>query len=137
MARTAKPQINCVMDASVLIAVFNNEPYDASVPGLFDNAVISTYNIAEAVNSVLNKKGGDENVIWSYFSNFVQNHYNLDDKLSFEAIKLTKATKSSGLSLGDKYCLALAKLLNVPVYTADRAWKNFEDVIGVQINLIR
>ncbi|MEN9488571.1 MAG: hypothetical protein RL494_836 [Bacteroidota bacterium] len=137
MARTLKQKTSCVMDASVLLAVFNNEPYGEEIPALFDNAVITTFNLAEAVNSVLVKKGGDEMIIWNYLGNFVQYHYPLDDELSFEVIKMTKLTKPLGLSLGDRYCIALGKVLNIPIYTADRAWKQLEENLNVTIELIR
>ena len=45
------------------------------------------------------------------------------------------ATRSQGLSLGDRACLALAKRLELPVLTTDRAWK--EVFLSVQIELIR
>lgn len=137
MAKPATNKITCVMDASVLLAVFFNEPYNDDVPALFDNAVISTFNLAEAVNSILIKKGGNEDLLWNYLGNFVQNHYPIDDTLSYEAIKLTKLTKASGLSLGDKYCLALGKILQVPVYTADRVWQTYAEELGIKITLIR
>jgi PIN domain nuclease of toxin-antitoxin system len=67
----------------------------------------------------------------------VQCHITLDDEISIEALRFSKVTKPYGLSLGDRYCLALGKLLNVPVYTADRVWKELESQIGVTIKLIR
>ena len=44
-------------------------------------------------------------------------------------------TRSHGLSLGDRACLALAKRLKLPVLTSDRAWKGIS--FPVQIELIR
>ena len=137
MAKNSMATPSCVMDASVLLAVFNQEPYDSHIPTLFDNAVITTFNLAEAVNSVLLKKGGDVNLLWSFIGNFVQNHYFLDDDLSYAAVSMTSITKKYGLSLGDKYCLALAKMLKIPVYTADRVWKDLENLLDIQVNLIR
>lgn len=126
-----------VMDASALLAVFNNEEYDPILPKLFDSAVVTTFNLAEAVNSILVKKGGDVTLLWNFIGNFVQNHYPLDDDLSYLALEMTVLSKPLGLSLGDRYCLALAQKLQVPVYTADRAWKKLEDKLGIGIKLIR
>ncbi len=36
--------------------------------------------------------------------------------------------RGSGLSLGDRLCLALARRLDVPVLTADRAWGESERI---------
>ena len=48
---------------------------------------------------------------------------------------LVRLTRLFGLSLGDRACLALGMDLGVPVYTADRAWKELR--LPVQINVIR
>lgn len=42
-----------------------------------------------------------------------------------------------GLSLGDRLCLALAKVKARPALTGDRAWAEVADAIGVEILLIR
>jgi PIN domain nuclease of toxin-antitoxin system len=46
---------------------------------------------------------------------------------------LIAQTRSLGLSLGDRACLALALEQNAPVYTADRAWKNLKLAIPVHV----
>ena len=125
------------MDASVLVAVFNNEPYNKTIPTKFDTAVITTFNLAEAVNSILVKKGGDVGMLWNFIGNFVQNHYPLDDDLSYRALAMTEFSKPLGLSLGDRYCLALAQKLRIPVYTGDRAWQKLEEQLGITVKLIR
>ena len=43
----------------------------------------------------------------------------------------------SGLSLADRVCLALARSVTSPAYTADRLWANWADELGVQVVLIR
>jgi PIN domain nuclease of toxin-antitoxin system len=48
---------------------------------------------------------------------------------------LRSATRSAGLSLGDRAALVLARSLKVPAYTTDRAWLTVS--IGVDVRLIR
>ena len=48
---------------------------------------------------------------------------------------LIAQTRASGLSLGDRACLALALEMKAPVYTADRSWKNLK--LGLTIHVIR
>ena len=48
---------------------------------------------------------------------------------------LIAETRSRGLSLGDRACLALGIHLKAAVYTADRLWKGLR--VGVPIHLIR
>lgn len=43
-------------------------------------------------------------------------------------------TKSLGLSLGDRACLAVADLAKGKAVTADKIWK---DVKGIQVQVIR
>ena len=50
---------------------------------------------------------------------------------------LRPITRSLGLSLGDRACLALGKRLSSPVMTADRAWSQLGNEIGAEVQLIR
>jgi ribonuclease VapC len=43
----------------------------------------------------------------------------------------------SGLSLGDRVCLALARSLSAPPMTADRSWELWADELEVDVRLIR
>jgi PIN domain nuclease of toxin-antitoxin system len=43
----------------------------------------------------------------------------------------------SGLSLADRVCLALARSLSSPAYTADRVWRTWADELGVEVQVIR
>jgi PIN domain nuclease of toxin-antitoxin system len=48
---------------------------------------------------------------------------------------LRAGTRGKGLSLGDRYCLALAASRNAVAVTADRAWANLD--IGLSIEMVR
>jgi ribonuclease VapC len=47
------------------------------------------------------------------------------------------ATRSAGLSLGDRACLALAAALGLPAVTADRSWQSVAEAVGVTVSPIR
>ena len=51
------------------------------------------------------------------------------------AAHIRAASRSAGLSLGDRACLALAGRLGLPALTADRQWRDLQ--VGVEIRLIR
>ncbi len=51
------------------------------------------------------------------------------------AAQLRESTRSDGLSLADRVCFALAASLGSPVLTADRAWREID--VGVEVQLIR
>jgi ribonuclease VapC len=46
-------------------------------------------------------------------------------------------TRSAGLSLADRLCLALARRLKAKVLTADRAWTLVAEPLGLDVGLIR
>ncbi|MBB4000818.1 PIN domain nuclease of toxin-antitoxin system [Aureimonas pseudogalii] len=54
-----------------------------------------------------------------------------------EAARLRSLSKDVGLSLGDRFCLALAKNLGAPALTSDRAWKEIAKAAGVKVELVR
>jgi ribonuclease VapC len=43
----------------------------------------------------------------------------------------------SGLSLADRVCLALARSLSSPAYTADHVWETWATDLGVAVRVIR
>ena len=59
------------------------------------------------------------------------------EALAWEAGALRALTAEAGLSLGDRFCLALAKREGVPAYTADQAWKKVADAAKVKVTVIR
>ena len=47
------------------------------------------------------------------------------------------ATRTAGLSLGDRACLALAAELGAPALTADRGWAGVAEATGVKVEMIQ
>ena len=61
----------------------------------------------------------------------------LDGDAAEEAANLRLATRTAGLSLGDRACLALARQLDLPAVTADSTWEGLELPHPVSVVLIR
>lgn len=59
----------------------------------------------------------------------------LDDAQARHIARLRPATRSAGLSLGDRSALALGLARGLPVLTADRSWAALP--VGVRIEVIR
>jgi PIN domain nuclease of toxin-antitoxin system len=123
-----------VLDASALLAVIINEPGAEEVASLFPNAVISSVNLAE-VHSKLVRKGVPKDEAWTAASALVHEVIDFDADQARIAGDLAGPTKSLGLSLGDRACLALGATLHAPVYTADRSWKQLK--LGIDIRVLR
>ena len=130
--------IIAVLDASAIFAIIKGEPINFAPENILEHAVATTYNIAEVANKMVLKKQVTHQEIWILLESMISHPYNIDMQLSELATSFSEVVDASfGISLGDKYCLALGKLLEKPIYTADRAWKQFESLLDVQINLIR
>jgi ribonuclease VapC len=126
-----------VLDSSALLAILHEEPGAEIFMRQFDlleNASMSTVNVAEAHGKLVGR-GIDSEDAWEAVIGPVPEIIDFDSKQAKIAGGLLRQTRSIGLSLGDRACLALGIALKAPIYTADRAWKNLS--VGVLIHVIR
>lgn len=123
-----------VLDASALLALLNEEPGSSAVEALLDGAVISSVNWCEAFGK-LRARGLEATGITTNMDGTRIEILAFDETDARTAGELTMRTRSAGLSLADRACLALASRLGVPAVTADRAWTTLD--VGVEIVCIR
>jgi PIN domain nuclease of toxin-antitoxin system len=124
-----------VLDASAILAVLNAEPGSEKLtPEMLATSAGSTVNLAE-VHSKLVSRGGDPDEAWEDASSAIQQAIPFNEDQAKIAGGLVTQTRSLGLSLGDRACLALGLALKAPVYTADKSWKDLK--VGVRIHVIR
>lgn len=126
--------IETVLDASAVLAHIFDEPGGDESVAKFVNGAISAVNVTEIVTRLVDAGWNDvaidaEQKTWA----FAVEPY--DTALAVEAGALRRATRHRGLSLGDRACLALARRLGVPAYTADRSWGDLD--VGVDIRVVR
>lgn len=124
-----------VLDASALLALLNEETGHHDVEKALPHAIMSSVNLTEAV-SVLTDIGVSQEDAESMTLDIIQDIIPFDQSQALIAASLRKQTKSHGLSLGDRACLALAKSLHATVLTADKIWGRL-NLTGVQIKVIR
>jgi len=127
---------HAVLDASALLALLLDEPGAGRVTALLDDAAISAVNLSEVVGQYA-RRGIAVSEIRRMLSLFSIQVIPFDDALAFDAGLLVPKTRSAGLSLGDRACLALALQLGATALTADRSWSRISRAIGVEIELIR
>ena len=124
-----------VLDSSAVLALLNREPGADKLPAeLLSTATCSTVNLAE-VHSKLVSRGISEREAWSASLSSIGECVDFTQEQARIAGDLVVQTRSLGLSLGDRACLALALDMGAPVYTADRAWKRLK--LQIPIHVIR
>ena len=123
-----------VLDASALLAVLQGEPGAERVIEMLPDAIISAVNLAE-VASKLQERGMPDDRVKANIEALELTVAPFDGRLAIEAGLLRASTRSAGLSLGDRACLALARSLGATAVTTDRAWEALD--IGVRIEFVR
>ncbi len=129
-----------VLDAAAFLAYLRDEPGAEIVENaLINGCYISIINWVEVLSKIVDLGESPEEII-----KLLRDEELLENSLEIitcneeDAITIAKfrvLTKSAGLSLGDRACLALGKRLNLPVLTADKVWTSLS--LGITITLIR
>jgi PIN domain nuclease of toxin-antitoxin system len=131
------PPIPCVLDASAVIAFVRDEPGAMLVRQALDQgAVISSVNLAEVLTKMQDKGATAEQAEHAMRVLGVE-VVDFDAPAAQACARLRNATRSAGLSLGDRACLALAVTLQTPVFTADRPWLTLATPLNLDIRSIR
>ena len=125
-----------VLDASALIAMLKEEPGGDQVAEVIKDCCMCVVNFAEVI-SYFAFAGYSQNQVAEILRPLPIDLVPADADLSWAAGLLRPKTKQAGLSLGDRYCLALAKRNDSDVLTADQSWEQIADDVGVRVRLIR
>ena len=124
-----------VLDASAVLAFINQEAGAEAVEGYLNDAAISSANLSEVVAKLV-EKGLSEASIRALIEELKLEVVAVDEKQAIAAGILRRSTRSLGLSLGDRLCIALGQHLDKPVITTDRQWKKL-NIDEVEVRLAR
>lgn len=129
---SSQPIQRSVLDSSAVIALLHQERGADKV--VLAGNLLSSINYAEVV-AILDAEGQDTSTLLGelellglMIKPFTANEAQL-------AGELREVTKANGLSLGDRACLAVARLMGLEAVTADKAWQGARH--GVKVMLIR
>ena len=125
----------CVLDASALLALIQDEPGANVIKPLLKNAVMSTINVVECL-TVLQRFEMLPSEGYCLIQEIIQKIVSFEPYHIQKCAELQSVTKSKGLSLGDRACITLGLHLNLPIYTADKIWSELT-VEGADIHIIR
>ncbi len=127
-----------VLDASAIIAFLQSEPGSEIVGQALHSqrCLVSVANQAEVIAKSLDR-GAEPDAIKTILADLAYSVVDIPVGDGEHAGWMRGQTKSFGLSLGDRLCLALAQRLKARVLTADRAWLGVSQILGLDIHCIR
>jgi ribonuclease VapC len=122
-----------VIDSSAAVALAKGEAGAAAlVPHYLAGAIMSSVNLAEFVQ-VLRRVDRDPEPYLQIFRDAGMRIVAADAQLAILAGELERTTRHVGLSLGDRFCLALAARTGRAVVTTDRVWRTID--LGIEVIL--
>ncbi|WP_062224314.1 type II toxin-antitoxin system VapC family toxin [Aureimonas sp. D3] len=126
----------CVLDASAVLCLLFSEKGADKVEARLGDANISVVNYTEVLSKLVDRGLDAEEAIRD-LSDLDITVLPVGQEVAEEAARLRGLSREAGLSLGDRFCLALARSLGVPAVTTDRAWKDIAKPAGVKVELVR
>ena len=123
-----------ILDASALLCLLFGEPGADRVEMRLTVALVSAVNYHEVL-AKLTDHGVDAAEAQMMLAELDIDVVPVDRAQAEIGGKLRPETRSSGLSLGDRSCLALALGRSATAVTADRAWEALD--VGVVVELVR
>ena len=123
-----------VLDASAVLAAFFDEPGADTVAEQMSGALMSAVNYAEVVAKLVDR-GIPDTQILEVMAQLDVEVVPADRDQATIAGLLRAETRSAGLSLGDRSCLALAITRRGVALTMDRAWASLQ--LDVEIHVAR
>lgn len=123
-----------VLDASALLCILFREPGAEEVEARLSKALVSAVNVHETLSKLVDRGVGIEEAR-AMLDDLDIEIVPVDAEQAALGGALRAATRQSGLSLGDRSCLALAQAMQATAVTTDRAWKDV--AIGTQIEVVR
>jgi len=122
------------LDASALLAFMLRERGHQRVGELLDEACMSTVNFSEVLGRFA-RAGQDVVFIAEKLLATGIEVVDFSAQQAVIAAALVPETHSTGLSLGDRACLALARERRIRAVTADKAWRRLN--LDIEIESIR
>lgn len=125
-----------VLDASALLALLLDEPGAAKVAEHIAESRMSSVNYAEVVSHFIHA-GMPAEQVDAMLHPLPMAIVEADRALATLAGRLRSVTAGAGLSLGDRFCLALARRDGLTALTADRQWRMVAEAAAVTVSVIR
>ena len=123
-----------ILDASALLTMLRREPGADKVEAVIPDAIMSTISLGEVLQKLVDA-GAPEPEAFEAVAGLGITFVDVDVGLARGSARLRASTRSAGLSLGDRMCLALGEELDLSLLTADRAWAALG--LSLKVHVIR
>jgi ribonuclease VapC len=107
-----------VVDAAAVMALMLAEPGADVVADVIQGSLMSAVNVSECCARGV-ERGASPDEVLSILRDYDVQVVSFDLRHALEAARLRDPTRNAGAGIGDRACLALARLSLAPVYTAD------------------
>jgi len=121
-----------VLDASALLAFLQDEPGASKVKAVLPTSAISAVNWSEVIQKSV-ARGVKVEGLREGLSALGLRILPFSAEQAETAGKLWGATHQLGLSLGDRACLSLGQLQQVPILTTDRVWQKLPPEFQIEV----
>jgi ribonuclease VapC len=121
-----------VLDASAVLALLQEEPGADEVESLLDTALMSSVSLSEVIQTAEQHGVNTEGLEYDLEALGIE-FRDFDVGTARPAAGLW--TRGSGLSLGDRACLALAESERLVAVTADARWSKLK--LSVDVRVVR
>ncbi|MCZ0952032.1 MAG: type II toxin-antitoxin system VapC family toxin [Rhodospirillaceae bacterium] len=123
------------IDASAVLAIIGAEPGSDYVLDRLTRCRISAVNLAE-VASILSDRGASDFAVSETLNDLDIDCVPFDPRQALVSASLRRKTRTFGLSLGDRACLALAETGKLTALTADWIWTDAGRAAEVEVDVI-
>jgi len=121
-----------VLDASALLAFLQDEPGASKVKAVLPTSAISAVNWSEVIQKSV-ARGVKVEGLREGLSALGLRILPFSAEQAETAGKLWAATHQLGLSLGDRACLNLGQLQQMPILTTDRVWQKLPPEFQIEV----
>jgi ribonuclease VapC len=123
-----------ILDASALLCLLQDEKGAERVAEALPKAHIGAVNYAEVCGKLV-EAGLNQDTVDSLIAGLQLQVISFDREQARLAGSLRRTTREFGLSLGDRACLALARVRGAVALTCDKSWTRID--AGCRVELAR
>jgi len=116
-----------ILDASALLASIYNEKSKVDMVHYIENSSMHYFNVSEVLN-VLHRCGMEMSLASDIVKSLVRSFLPCTYDNAYKAAEIKQKYKHLGISAGDSFCISSSIQYQIPVVTADKAWKEITEI---------